>query len=101
MMFHLNWWAFKFPDVGFTLATIKIGGIFEKVAVGWVGSVRITCLAATYLLGVAMCVRAVLGQKIISKRKDEDTYLGEEKPKVRREKDIVAKVQEKTRMIEW
>jgi hypothetical protein len=101
MMFHPNWWAFKFPDVGFTLATIKIERMFENAVVGWVGSVTTTCLAATYLFGVAMCASAGLGHKIISEGRDKDTYLGEEQPKFGQEEDIVVKFQEKTRMIEW
>jgi hypothetical protein len=48
-----------------------------------------------------MYARAVLRQKITSKGKDEDTYLGEEKPKVRQGEDIVVKFREKTCMIEW
>jgi tellurite resistance protein TehA-like permease len=73
MTFYLDWWALMFPNIGFTLVTIKIERVLENVTFGWVGSVTITCLGATCLFGVAMCARAVLGQKIISKGKNEDT----------------------------
>ncbi len=37
--FHLNWWAFVFPNVGFTVATINIGKALRSEGVQWVGSV--------------------------------------------------------------
>jgi tellurite resistance protein TehA-like permease len=95
MTFHLNWWAFVFPNVGFTLATIKIGAVFGSVAVGWIGSTMTICLVATYLFVFAMCGRAVINHGILSKGKDEDTYFGEEKSKVRRKEEIAVKAQEK------
>jgi C4-dicarboxylate transporter/malic acid transport protein len=95
MTFHLNWWAFVFPNVGFTLATIKIGVMFGSVAVGWVGSVMTISLVATYVFVFAMCARALLKREILSQGKDEDTYFGEEKPKVRRKEEMAAKAQEK------
>jgi C4-dicarboxylate transporter/malic acid transport protein len=76
--FHLNWWAFIFPNVGFTIATIKIGSMFSSTGVGWVGSVMTICLVVTYLFVFVMCVRAVVTRQILSQGKDEDTYVVEE-----------------------
>jgi C4-dicarboxylate transporter/malic acid transport protein len=76
--FHLNWWAFVFPNVGFTIATIKIGSMFSSTGVGWVGSVMTIGLVATYLFVLVMCVRAVVTRQILSEGKDEDTYFVEE-----------------------
>ncbi|KAF1839421.1 hypothetical protein BDW02DRAFT_563961 [Decorospora gaudefroyi] len=85
--FHLNWWAFVFPNVGFTLATIKIGSMFRSAGVSWVGSVMSVCLLGTYLFVFARCVRAVLRRDILSGGLDEDTYYSEEKPKQRRRRE--------------
>lgn len=82
--FHLNWWAFVFPNVGFTLATIKIGRVFGNEAIGWLGSVMTVGVVTTYLFVMGMCVRAVIRRDVLSEGKDEDTYFGEEKPKMRR-----------------
>jgi hypothetical protein len=42
-----------------------------------------------------MCARALLKREILSQGKDEDTYFGEEKPKVRRKEEMAVKAQEK------
>ncbi|KAJ7690774.1 voltage-dependent anion channel, partial [Mycena olivaceomarginata] len=49
MHFRLNWWAFVFPNVGFTIATISIGKMFGSAAVGWVGSAMTGLLVVVYL----------------------------------------------------
>lgn len=49
--FHLNWWAFIFPNVGFTIATIKIGNQFQSEAIRWVGSAMTICRAVERALG--------------------------------------------------
>jgi hypothetical protein len=69
--------------------------MFGSVAVGWVGSVMTISLVATYVFVFAMCARALLKREILSQGKDEDTYFGEEKPKVRRKEEMAAKAQEK------
>ncbi|KAJ4988581.1 C4-dicarboxylate transporter/malic acid transporter [Stagonosporopsis vannaccii] len=79
--FHLNWWAYIFPNVGFTIATIKIGDQFKSEGVRWVGSVMSILLVAAYLFVLVMHVSALLKKQILLEGKDEDNYLGEEKPK--------------------
>jgi C4-dicarboxylate transporter/malic acid transport protein len=81
--FRLSWWAFVFPNVGFTLATIKIGDMLESPGVHWVGSVMTMGLVAMYLFVLTMTIKAVSTRQIMSAGKDEDTYATEEKPKQR------------------
>jgi C4-dicarboxylate transporter/malic acid transport protein len=74
MHFRLNWWAFVFPNVGFTIATISIGKMFRSPAVGWVGSAMTILLVIVYLFVGTSHVRAVWRGEILSAGKDEDTY---------------------------
>lgn len=72
MVFHLTWWAFVFPNVGFTIATIDIGTQFQSQGVLWVGS------AMTILIVIIWCfvffhhVNAVRRRKILWPGRDED-----------------------------
>jgi C4-dicarboxylate transporter/malic acid transport protein len=79
LSFHLNWWAFVFPNVGFTIATIKIGQQFESRGAEWVGSVMTCLLCATYVFVLIMHVRAVITRQIMYEGEDEDTYAYTEK----------------------
>ncbi|KAK7017352.1 malic acid transport protein [Favolaschia claudopus] len=84
MRFRLNWWAFVFPNVGFTIATISIGRVFRSEAVEWVGSGMTLLLVATYLAVGTSHVKAVLRRDILWEGKDEDTYWGERDHKMER-----------------
>ncbi|KAJ6544094.1 voltage-dependent anion channel-domain-containing protein [Mycena capillaripes] len=77
MHFRLNWWAFVFPNVGFTIATISIGKMLESPAVGWVGSAMSILLVVTYLAVGFSHVKAFVRRDILWEGKDEDTYWGE------------------------
>jgi C4-dicarboxylate transporter/malic acid transport protein len=81
LTFHLNWWAFIFPNTGFTIATIKIGNEFESEGIRWVGSLMTVLLVAAYVFVLIMHIKAVLTKEILLESKDEDTYFEEEKPK--------------------
>jgi tellurite resistance protein TehA-like permease len=72
MSFALPWWAFIFPNVGFTVATIDVGVEMGSAGVLWVASVMTVVLAAVWLGTVGMCVRAVVLGKIVWPGKDED-----------------------------
>ncbi|KAJ6465786.1 voltage-dependent anion channel [Mycena sanguinolenta] len=92
MTFRLNWWAFVFPNVGFTIATISIGKMFRSAAVGWVGSAMTLMLIVVYLV-VGWChARAVWRGEILSGGKDEDTYWQERDHKMEKlvEGEVVA-----------
>ncbi|KAF8187567.1 malic acid transport protein [Mycena galopus ATCC 62051] len=77
MRFRLNWYAFVFPNVGFTIATISIGKSLRSSAVGWVGSAMSIMLVITYLAVGFQHVRAFVRRDILCEGKDEDTYWGE------------------------
>lgn len=72
MNFHLVWWAFVFPNVGFTICTINLGNALMSEGVMWVASVMSILLVATWL-GVGFAhARAVWQRKILWPGKDED-----------------------------
>jgi C4-dicarboxylate transporter/malic acid transport protein len=84
LRFRLNWNAFVFPNVGFTIAIISIGRVLRSEAVMWVGSVLTVLLVALYLFVQVMCVRAVWAREVLYEGKDEDVYVKEKKGKSER-----------------
>lgn len=72
MMFHLSWYCFVFPNVGFTIALIDIGGALESEAIKWVGSVMTVLLVAIWLFVLFNHGRAVLRKEIMWPGRDED-----------------------------
>ena len=72
MSFHLVWWAFVFPNVGFTIATIRIGEQFESNGILWVGSAMTILLVATWIFVLMSHVRAIWKKQILMPGKDED-----------------------------
>lgn len=71
--FHLGWWAFIFPNVGFTIATIEIGIAIGSTAVLWVSTVLICILVALWLFVGCSHIRAVWRREILWPGKDEDS----------------------------
>ena len=72
MTFHLGWWGLIFPNVGFTIATIKIGEVLGSEVVLWVGSVCTGLLGVLWVF-VAFCHgKAVWDREIMWPGKDED-----------------------------
>ncbi|KAH6713706.1 voltage-dependent anion channel [Leptodontidium sp. MPI-SDFR-AT-0119] len=72
MSFHLVWWAFVFPNVGFTIATIQIGDALVSEGVKWVASGMTIVLVAVWLFVGCTHVRAVWKREILWPGKDED-----------------------------
>jgi C4-dicarboxylate transporter/malic acid transport protein len=70
--FHLTWWAFIFPNVGFTLETIEIGSSLDSVAIGWVCSAMTIVLVTAWLLVFGFHVQAVLSKKIMGPGNDDE-----------------------------
>jgi len=72
--FHLNWYAYVFPNVGFTIATIQIGNRLASSAMQIVG----TGMAATLLVLLIMIafahVKAFYNRMICWPGKDEDAH---------------------------
>jgi C4-dicarboxylate transporter/malic acid transport protein len=72
--FHMNWYAYVFPNVGFTIATIKIGERLDSRAIEGVGSGMGAVLFFLLVLIYGCHVRAVLQRKICWPEKDEDAH---------------------------
>lgn len=75
LTFHLNWWAFIFPNIGFTIATIDIGEVLQSEGIQWVGSAMSVILVATYLFVGSNHVRALVNRDILWPGKDEDVHV--------------------------
>ncbi|KAE8453263.1 hypothetical protein EG329_011330 [Mollisiaceae sp. DMI_Dod_QoI] len=72
MSFHLVWWAFVFPNVGFTICTINIGNALMSEGILWVGSVMTILLVITWCVCFSAHIRAVWRRDILWPGKDED-----------------------------
>lgn len=70
--FHLNWYAYVFPNVGFTIATIKIGERLQSNAIGVVGTVMGAALFFLWILIIFCHIKAIINKKIMWPGKDED-----------------------------
>ncbi|RWA05471.1 hypothetical protein EKO27_g9635 [Xylaria grammica] len=75
--FHLNWYSYIFPNVGFTIAVILIGKTFNSRSVKAVGSAMTILLVIGWLVIVLNHVRAVWEGRILADGKDEDYYVDE------------------------
>jgi tellurite resistance protein TehA-like permease len=97
--FHMNWYAFVFPNVGFTLAVIDIGKVLKSDGVMWVGSAMSVLMVVLYLYVLGNHVRAVVMRDVLSEGKDEDNYHpernGKEERARRRQDEVEAKGKEK------
>ena len=72
MSFHLTWYCFVFPNVGFTIATISIGRELRSDAILVVGSVMTVLLVLVWFFVMANHVMAVWRCQILYPGKDED-----------------------------
>lgn len=70
--FHLVWWAFVFPNVGFTICTINIGEALMSEGILWLSSVMTVLLVVVWLFVGTMHFRAVWKKQILWPGKDED-----------------------------
>lgn len=77
--FHLNWWAFVFPNVGFTISVLSIGKALHSRGIEWVGTIMTILIVALWLFVLVSHVRAVARHDILSAGKDEDIYKDEMK----------------------
>lgn len=85
MTFKLNWWAFVFPNVGFTIATISIGKVFQSEGVKWVGSIMTIWIVTMWLYVAMNHIRAVWEKNVLWEGKDEDIYMQVGAAKVEKE----------------
>ncbi|CZS92018.1 hypothetical protein WAI453_000037 [Rhynchosporium graminicola] len=72
--FHLNWYAKVFPNVGFTIATIKIGERIDSPAVQLVGTAMAAVLFFSWCLVFFCHIKAFLGHMICWPGRDEDAH---------------------------
>ncbi|KAK3361911.1 voltage-dependent anion channel-domain-containing protein [Lasiosphaeria ovina] len=71
--FHLSWWSFVFPNVGFCIATVRIGAALHSDGVLWLASVMTALLFLAWLVIGYRCVRAVYRREIVWPGHDEDS----------------------------
>lgn len=72
LRFSLGWWAFVFPNVGFTVATGDIGVEFGSETVTWVASAMTIGIVVMWFVVLIAHVRAVVNKKIMWPGRDED-----------------------------
>lgn len=77
LSFHLNWYAYVFPNVGFTMATIAIGKSLRSSGIMAVGSGMTLLLIAMWIFVFIHHVKAIVNREILFEGKDEDHYVNE------------------------
>ncbi|KAI0868943.1 voltage-dependent anion channel [Hypoxylon argillaceum] len=77
--FHLNWYSYIFPNVGFTIAVISIGKTLNSPGMIGTGSAMTALLVIGWLVIVLNHIRAVWTGQILADGKDEDYYVNEKK----------------------
>ncbi|KAI2625742.1 voltage-dependent anion channel [Hypoxylon sp. NC1633] len=75
--FHLSWYAWVFPNCGFTLATIAIGKTLKSTGIMAVGSAMTLLLIAMWIFVFISHIKALINQQILYEGKDEDVYVNE------------------------
>ena len=71
--FHLSWWSFVFPNVGFTVSCIRIGLAFGSEGILWLSTVMTVVLVLVWAFLVWRCTRAVMKREIVWPGHDEDS----------------------------
>ncbi|KAI5463649.1 voltage-dependent anion channel [Mariannaea sp. PMI_226] len=72
LRFSMVWWAFVFPNVGFTLATASIGEEFESSGIEWLASAMTVILVVMWFVVFTAQIRAIWLKKILWPGRDED-----------------------------
>ena len=70
--FHLNWYAYVFPNVGFTIATIKIRERLDSIGTKGVGTGWLSC--CSWAVIVVCHIKAIVNRNICWPGKDEDSH---------------------------
>ncbi|KAK0701149.1 voltage-dependent anion channel-domain-containing protein [Apiosordaria backusii] len=71
--FHLSWWSFVFPNVGFTLACIRMGRVLESEGILWFSTVMTVLLVVAWGFIGFRCAVAVYRREIVWPGHDEDS----------------------------
>ncbi|KAI0006545.1 malic acid transport protein [Xylariaceae sp. FL0662B] len=77
LSFHLNWYAYVFPNVGFTITVISLGKTLQSRGAMAVGSAMTIALVAMWVFVFVNHVRAVINKQVMYRGKDEDYYKDE------------------------
>lgn len=72
--FHLNWYAYVFPNVGFTIATIQIGNRLASSAIQIIGTGMAGSLFVLLIMVAFAHVKAFYNRMICWPGKDEDAH---------------------------
>jgi len=72
MHFTLNYWAFVFPNVGLTIATIQIGTVLNSNGIKAVGSAMTVILVAVWLVVAVLTIKGVWTRQVLWPGMDED-----------------------------
>lgn len=71
--FHLSWWSFVFPNVGFCISTIRVGEAMGSAGLLWFSTVLTIVLVVVWLFVASRCVWAVIYREIVWPGHDEDS----------------------------
>ncbi|PWN50824.1 hypothetical protein IE53DRAFT_77638 [Violaceomyces palustris] len=93
MRFILGWWAFVFPNVGFTIATIELSKVFDSSALGWLASGMTILIFAAWLFVLTFNIEAVVKGRIMGKGLDEDREIRFDSHLEARVEDLECKVE--------
>ncbi|KAK1753211.1 putative malic acid transport protein, partial [Echria macrotheca] len=70
--FHLSWWSIVFPNVGLTIATMRIGMALGSQGILWLTAVMTAALVVAWAFIIFRCIRAVYKREIVWPGHDED-----------------------------
>ena len=59
MSWHNTWWAFIFPNVGFTISTIYLGQELESEAILWVSTGMVIMLVVFWLFDMVLFFKTI------------------------------------------
>ncbi|OIW23560.1 C4-dicarboxylate transporter/malic acid transport protein [Coniochaeta ligniaria NRRL 30616] len=71
--FHLSWFSFVFPNVGFAILSFRMGAALNSDGVIWLGTITTVLLVVVWLFVGYRCIRAVYKREIVWPGHDEDS----------------------------
>ncbi|KAB5525645.1 voltage-dependent anion channel [Coniochaeta sp. 2T2.1] len=71
--FHLSWFSFVFPNVGFAILSFRMGAALNSNGVLWMGTITTILLVAMWVFVCFRSIRAVYRREIVWPGHDEDS----------------------------